>query len=384
MLKRFEVTNFKNFKEKFVFDLSDTKNYSFNEECVENGIVKTGLIYGANGCGKSNLGNAILDIKNHLSDVKTDLLYKNDYLNAGCISKLAEFKYIFQFRKSTIEYSYGKRTADSIVYEEMLIDGKKVLALDRRESQVAFIDLEGAETLNRDFSTSDISLVKYVKNNAVLTGDQTQRVFKRFTSTIENLLHLIPVEYFSNISSNHHMAGLVKLISPYFSDFQDFLKDAGISDNIALTNINGEERIVFDFESNHIDFASNASSGTLVLTNLFSWLCYLKKQRELSKIASNDYAELKSITEPFIFIDEFDAFYHHAVSKIIVKIFKEEKSQVLFTTHNTSIMTNDLLRPDCNFLMQNGGIKPLHAYTEKDLRKAHNIEKLYRGGTFNE
>ncbi len=78
MLKRFEVTNFKNFKEKFVFDLSDTKNYSFNEECVENGIVKTGLIYGANGCGKSNLGYAIMDIKTHLSDDKILLAFNFD------------------------------------------------------------------------------------------------------------------------------------------------------------------------------------------------------------------------------------------------------------------------------------------------------------------
>ena len=45
-------------------------------------------------------------------------------------------------------------------------------------------------------------------------------------------------------------------------------------------------------------------------------------------------------------------------------------------------MTNDLLRPDCNFIINRGEIKALHDLTTKELRQGHNIEKLYRGGTF--
>ncbi len=109
MLKRFEVTNFKNFKEKFVFDLSNTKDFQFNTDAVQDGIVKTGLIYGANGCGKSNLGLAIMDILNHLTDEKIDSVYKNNYLHAGSKSEFAEFKYLFEFSSSIVEYLYRKR-----------------------------------------------------------------------------------------------------------------------------------------------------------------------------------------------------------------------------------------------------------------------------------
>jgi hypothetical protein len=52
------------------------------------------------------------------------------------------------------------------------------------------------------------------------------------------------------------------------------------------------------------------------------------------------------------------------------------------STHNTYLMTNDLLRPDCNFILNNNQIKSLRDCTEKDLRFGHNIEKLYRGGAF--
>lgn len=62
MLAKFSVKNFKNFEKKFTIDLSQTKQYAFSETCVKDGIVKTGLIYGPNSIGKSNLGKAIFDI----------------------------------------------------------------------------------------------------------------------------------------------------------------------------------------------------------------------------------------------------------------------------------------------------------------------------------
>lgn len=75
MLKKFEVKNFKNFDDWFVFDLADTKSYAFNSDCVENGIAKKSLIYGPNGCGKTNLGHALFDIKTHLTEDKIDAFY---------------------------------------------------------------------------------------------------------------------------------------------------------------------------------------------------------------------------------------------------------------------------------------------------------------------
>jgi len=61
---------------------------------------------------------------------------------------------------------------------------------------------------------------------------------------------------------------------------------------------------------------------------------------------------------------------------------KEIDAQVILTTHNTSIMTNDLLRPDCYFLINEQGITSLKNRTEKELREAHNIEKMYKAGSF--
>ena len=61
----------------------------------------------------------------------------------------------------------------------------------------------------------------------------------------------------------------------------------------------------------------------------------------------------------------------------------ERGLQCLLTTHNTDIMTNDLLRPDCYFVLENGVISSFASSTDKELRLAHNLQKMYKGGAFN-
>ena len=70
-LKSVTIRRFKQF-EDVVFDLSTTREYSFNQEVLtEDGrFVKTALVYGQNGAGKSNLGLAVMDLTLHLTDAE--------------------------------------------------------------------------------------------------------------------------------------------------------------------------------------------------------------------------------------------------------------------------------------------------------------------------
>lgn len=87
----------------------------------------------------------------------------------------------------------------------------------------------------------------------------------------------------------------------------------------------------------------------------------------------------------FVFIDEFDAFYHFDLSmNIIRKLYTITNVQIFTTTHNTDIMSNDLLRPDCYFIINNNKLKSIATSTEKELRKAHNLQKMYKAGAFND
>ena len=84
----------------------------------------------------------------------------------------------------------------------------------------------------------------------------------------------------------------------------------------------------------------------------------------------------------FVYVDEFDAFYHYQLSYEVCKRLFGMKGQIFLSSHNTTLMTNDLLRPDCYFVLKNNKIKSLDKCTEKELAEANNLERLYRGGAF--
>ncbi len=370
MLTKFEVKNFKNFKDNFVFDFTKTKNYNFNKECVKNGIVNKAIIYGHNGVGKSNLGFAIFDIVSHLTDkFKSPLYYKN-YLNAESNKKLVEFKYNFVFENGIANYCYGKESTDKLIYEKLVINEKTVVSYDRRKKENVSIELKGAEALNKDLSLIKISVLKYISSNTVLIDDNFNNIFRELIDFVNKMLFFRSLDNNCFIGCETGNYGIAKDIidKGKLKSFEKFLNDAKIKCKLKETERGGEKKIAFDFGENELEFFETASNGTIALSVFYCWFMRFDDPKKVS----------------FVFIDEFDAFYHHELSEFIVKKIKGIKGQVILTTHNTSIMSNDLLRPDCYFIMSEKHIKPLPELTNKELRLAHNLEKMHNAGDFNE
>ena len=87
----------------------------------------------------------------------------------------------------------------------------------------------------------------------------------------------------------------------------------------------------------------------------------------------------------FVYIDEYDAFYHFELSQEIVRLVKSLKNtQVILSSHNTDLISNELLRPDAYFRISDNKIKSFDQSSEKELRRAHNLQKMYKAGSFNE
>lgn len=81
----------------------------------------------------------------------------------------------------------------------------------------------------------------------------------------------------------------------------------------------------------------------------------------------------------------FDAYYHFALArKIVEQLKKYTDMQVIFTTHNTALLGNDILRPDCYFILDKGKLRSyIDSTGGREIREGHNLEKIYRNGGLN-
>lgn len=367
MLKRFEVENFRNFKEKFVFDFSRVKNYEFNARCVKKSLVNKAIVYGPNGCGKSNLGLAIFDIISNLTDkFNGHRTYAANYLNASSRSEFAKFKYVFNLNDVDVEYEYSKKDLSTIIGEKLTINGNVVV--DFRPGELLHVNLAGAESLNRDLSTNTkISALRYVKNNTVFKKTLETDIFNAFFEFVEGML------YFRSLQENNFIGfstGSTNLISDivengYIMDFQVFLNEAGLDLKLQEIEEGGKKSLGVTYEGGRtLPWLTVVSTGTLSLLLFYFWLRCFDKVK-------------------FVFVDEFDAFYHHQLAKFVVNKLLGSEPQMVITTHNTNLMTNDIFRPDCCFLMNGATIDPIYSNTDKELRQAHNLEKMYIAGALN-
>jgi len=365
MLLEFRVERFKNFQKELIFKLDEIKNYEFSVDAVKDDVVKTALVYGMNGSGKTNLALAIFDICLNLTDNEKNYDHYNQYINLNVDSN-AIFYYKFKLGSSTLEYKYEKDTPQHIVREELWIDDTKIIYYDHI-SHEGSVTLEGTETLNTDLNEKNISFVKYISSNSVLPSNTANNTFTKFIDFVNRML------LFSSLEKNFYqgfMLGNEKLSSAIIEsgrlkDFEIFLKNAGIEYNLVAKTV-GEKKLIFcKFDKKQANFFNVASRGTCSLTLFYYWL-----------------AKLDDVS--LVFIDEFDAFYHNNLAREVVQKVLKSKAQAIITTHNTSIMDNDLLRPDCYFNLFDGNIKSFANLTKKELRKAHNVEKMYRAGSFDE
>ncbi len=367
MLKLFEVEGFKNFKDKITFDFSDVRDYKFNTECISNGLLGKTIVYGKNSVGKTNLGLAIFDIVSHLSSKHIDTGLYDYYLNANIFPEIdneaATFHYVFSFDGNEIDYQYTKDDERTLIWESVAINEKLFYEYNYYSKSGNFQGLnELAPTL--DLNMLDVeSILKYIVNNTILPKEHILRQMMTF---ISNML------WYRNSNHNKYI-GYKTQNKDYFNfiftgnnltEFEDLLHTAGVNDNLmALKDNDGIERLYFKAVT-PLPFFSVASSGTRALYTFFYWY---KTAADVS----------------LMFIDEFDAYYHYELSETIVKILeKMSNTQVILTSHNTNLLSNRIMRPDCFFIMTERGLTSFANATDRELREGHNLEKLYMSGEF--
>lgn len=366
MLTKFAVRNYRGFAERIEFDLSKPNNYEYNDFAVSNGIVKNGIIYGPNGSGKTNFGLAIFDIEYHLAPLKAK---KPDYYNNyvfGNLDTLVEFEYTFNFSGRILSYQYTKDKNSRIHDEALSVDGEFVFSRKENvfEINTKYFPEEKAIQENLKQNANNVSIVNFLLTFYPLSEDSFLIALQRFVNGML-WFKCLETREFIGIETQPN------------SNIEEYMIKNGLIDDFAafVENVSGQK---FDFippnaddkmlyyavKGNRLSFIETVSTGTKSLELLYFWT---KRMGDSS----------------FVFIDEFDAFYHFRLAFNVCKSLFGLPCQLFLSSHNTYLMTNELLRPDCNFILTDNKIKPLSDCTDKELRFGHNIEKLYRGKAFN-
>lgn len=361
MLKKFTVSNYKNFKDEISLDFSKIGEYSFNADSLS-----MRLIYGRNATGKTNFGRALLDIKILLYG-----MFRNDensvLINADS-QDTAKFIYEFQFGSDEVTYKYSRFENRNLCDEELYINGEAIIKCDFKNSKFDFqgLSIISAETvntnryLNKDEMDNEYVLpfLRWLINNTAFSDDSVliqlfEYVRKMDMITVGNDL------LYSNRNFHENLKNPV-----YLHNFEDFLNVMGIECKLVLQELPDGQAELYFSQNKLVPFCSTASSGTLALTSLYQ------------KIVSNC---------SLIYIDDFAAFYHYEMAEKLISFFKTKypKCQLIMTSHNTNLMTNKIIRPDCLFILSSKGtLTALCDATEIELREGHNLEKMYIRGEF--
>ena len=365
MLVRFSVKNYRGFSKKIEFDLSSPCNYEFGTFAIKEGVIKNGIIYGPNGSGKTNFGLAMFDIVNHLSQKWKKPNYYTNFVYAGNQAAPVEFVYVFKFDKEQVTYSYSKNQQGALLSEKMTLGSRSVFS--KKEDSVVisekfFPNIDASVKKNLEGNANNISIINFLLSSVPLDENHFLIKLQRFVNSML-WFRCLDVREFIGLDTN--IWGIDEYIIRHdlVDDFSKFISIVS-SQRFSFVKPNANDKVLFcNIEKSRIAFHELASTGTDSLELLYFWMTKMKNAS-------------------FVFIDEFDAFYHYRLSLEVCKRLFQYDCQLFLSSHNTSLMTNDLLRPDCNFLLNNNKILPLCKCTEKELRWGHNIEKLYKGGTF--
>ena len=406
MLIEFRVKNFRSFKDEAVLNLvasSDKTSEATNVIATGNRsvprILRSACIYGANAGGKSNLVRSVQLLRGIVNDSASlqagqEINVQPFRLDPTAAEKPIEFEVTFLL--GGIRYQFGFTLTARRILREWLVVYKTTQPATWYERSFDFkskkyeykfsAQLLGAKSVWSD-ATRDNAL--FLSTAVQLNSDQLRPVFDflaRSLIVFENGTIPIPEYTISHIAKNK--ADAVK----------QFLATADISiDDIALKTQQG-------FTSGmKVDFATGqmepmATEPREILTPTFR-----HKARTGTAIfdigdESEGTQKLFSLAGPLfeilqrgqvLIVDELDRSLHALLVRQLVGMFQDPDvnksgAQLIFTTHDTSLLEGELLRRDQVWFAEKDEDHASRLYPLSDFspRKNEALERGYLSGRY--
>lgn len=396
MLLEFKCSNHKSIKDKVSFSMiagSDNTSEELLKEFGNFRILRSAIIYGANGSGKSNFINALAFM---CELVNSSINYQPGQEVFQACHKLSTMEtpseYSIQFVRNDIRYAYGFSVKKNVISDEYLYyfpKGRQVKIFERKE-----MELKPGDRYKNAFDVS----ISILKNNRLFLScaanySNVKEVEEAFLFFNKDIVVYNPeinnwTEYSIELMQKNDMikkafVDILQALGTGIKDVKVKLEKVKLADlpqelqiPDALKTLIGsqegnriEAKVVYDqFE---VDLMSEESAG---VKRLFQMICPIIDILNQGKI---------------LICDELENSLHESVIFQIVQLFqyykKDKFAQLIFSTHDTSLLDSDLFRRDQVWFTQlnQDHATDLYSLVEiKNVRKTENLKKGYVSGKY--
>lgn len=412
MLVNFRVENFKSFMDYTEFSMEATKLKNLtasNTFTINNlSLLKSAVIYGANASGKSNLLDALENMRQVIKNSMNIEAMKKYPLQTFVLNTKTEHEpttYEAEFIIDDVLFRYGFSIyVKGVIHSEWLeqknlISRAKWNLLFKREKQNINVGNQFQEGKQLEDKTRDNAL--FVPVVAQFNGKKSQKILDWFNNL--NILSNVKNEEFEHYSFK-------MLENEKFRDrIVNFIKSA----DTGISNVKNKK---LKLEDLNLDQKELDQLPEFILDKL--------KEDGLSSVETlhfqynndNTFSELKSFPLEFesigtqkllalsapvintldkggvLIVDELDNSMHTDLVESIIKLFNSEETntnnaQLIFTTHDTNLLNQNIFRRDQIWFTQKNifGVSELYSLVEYGKGKTRddlNLEKNYLDGRF--
>ncbi|MCY4020614.1 MAG: AAA family ATPase [Chloroflexi bacterium] len=437
MLIRFCVENFLSFKDEVEFSMvagESDKHPDHIHKVRDMRILKTGVIFGANQSGKTNLIKAMSFAQNFITSgsLKTDYLELAPFLlNSESAEKPSEF--LFEIQCGIAQcfqyyFSVDRQRVHEESLHEILPEGARMMFERETDSQNHTDVKIGAVPVLVTNDEEPFDFVPQVRQDQLFlsVGNQIEGriafldiIYDWFDRTLVPVFaDSIPAEgiglgIMKDSELKHRLKEMLEFLDLGIDNVElreiEFNNDSGLTEEFkeyvqeVVKDIpeNSNERAIFGRYGSEeyltVDSENNYSAYELVTLHhlrhedrsvAFNLAMESDGTRRLLELMPALLGLRNSQSEHVFVVDELDRSIHAHLSCKVLELFLQigsnSRSQLIVTSHDTGLMDLDLLRRDEIWFMEKdrNGASSLYSLEEFKLPEKMNIEKGYLFGRF--
>ncbi|HEY0829208.1 MAG TPA: AAA family ATPase [Bacilli bacterium] len=440
MLIRFKVENFLSFNEKQEINMIPGKKMRKMKDHIvlvdDFSLLRAATIYGANASGKSNFIEAIRFAKYVITE-KVPLSSTKMYCRTQKENANHPTTFEFEFYKNNHFYAYGfsLNLHDQTILTEWLYElfPKKKISekmLFERETNINRIDLSSSgelsdtdkmrfTTYKLDFEDNKSSLfLKEMNRNKKITRNSKLLFFKNVYEWFnEDLITIFPdqtitnFEYFYGSDENNRINDIIEVFDTGISkikvenvtlaQFKERVPSEVAEDIIADLNKKMEESddksdFFLSLRSKNAFYNLKGQQGgepiitTIMLEhgNAFSDFEFSEESDGTRRLFDLLDILINGEKNKVYIIDEMERSLHPKLTYKFIEMFfevlKDNNIQLIFTTHESTIMDQDLLRRDEIWFVERNKDNVSHLYSLDRFKERYDkkLNKAYLEGRY--